>query len=103
MKDQQKPAVAELVARMTFVYSTQNETVERVVAGHLDLEEDDVVSRRSREGYDYFVVEEVDVVVVDDDYGVPVSRVEQLILLTQIDEPGDESDPPENQTVTPIE
>lgn len=106
MNDPQNPPTAELVARLTFVYATDDldPTVERIVAGHLDLEVGDVVCRRSRDGFDYFEVDEVELLVVDDDDGAPCSRVEQLVTLSQTDEPGEECDPPENATtVTPTE
>jgi hypothetical protein len=97
--------IAETIARLTFVYDSDDPdpAIERLVDHHIQVAVGDVFSRRSRDGFDYFVVTEVELLMVEDDDGVPVSRVEQLVLLLQTAEPGDEDDPPENATVTPTE
>lgn len=100
-----KAYTAHAVSFLSFV-SLDGTTAERFVDHHVDLEVGHVVVRHTREGDAEYVVDDVSLAMVEvEPDGATASRLEQRILLREVDDDPPESvDPVDNHpTVTPTE
>lgn len=104
MKKQVFVALSRAELEFAFADGT---TRHRAIDHHVALEVGTLVSRVGLEGETTFVVDNVEIVMVDEDAEAPncTPHLTQQILLREVeDDPGPEADPVENHTtVTPTE